>query len=323
MFLGIQTGFPILDNIILILILLLIISFFIGIVLFIFSIYVFRITFIPPKEFKRGKTTPKWKVYEKEQIAHLKEFDSLEKEDVFINGYKGKKAHGYFIKSKSDSKKVVIFVHGWKSHGLNDYICGGMCLHRQGYNVLVIDQYAHGQSEGKYISFARYDKENLKSWINYVNEKFNDNCKIYLMGMSMGSSTVLWLAGDDLKNVSGIIGDSGYYNGYDLALYFIKRKLKFFPSVVAFMTRVIALIICKFDIKKCDLQKAMVTSKYPILFLYGDKDDFVPIEHTINAYNDCRSKKEIVMFEDCDHIVAGMKCPEKYVKSVINFIEKY
>lgn len=321
MFLGIQTGNEILDSIIIILIILAIIMASILIMLFFVSIYIFRMTFTPPKEFKRGKTNAKWMVYKKEQDDHLNEFDSLEKEEVFIEGYNKAKAHGYFIKSKTNSKKVVIFAHGWKSHGLNDYICGGMFLHRNNYNVLIIDQYAHGQSEGKYISFGKFDKINVKKWIDYINERFKNDCEIYLMGMSMGSSTVLWLAGDTLLNVHGIIGDSGYYNGYDLALYFISRKSKFLPGVAAFMTRVIAFVVCHFDVKKCDLRGAMKTSKYPILFMYGDKDDFVPISHTINAYNDCTSKKEIVMFEDCEHIIAGLKCPEKYEKSVVKFIE--
>lgn len=323
MFLSINTGFPVLDSIILILIVGLVVCLFIGIFLSIIAYIVFRKTFIPPKEFKRGKTTPKWMVYKKEQDAHLAEFDKLDKEDVFIKGYKNKKAHATLIKSKTNSKKVVIFLHGWKSHGLNDYICGGMFLHRHDYNVLVVDQYAHGQSEGKYISFGRFDQENLKCWINYINELFNNDCQIYLMGMSMGSSTVLWVAKDELLNVHGIIGDSGYYNGYDLALYFIKRNAKIFPTVVAFMTRVIAFIITKVDIKKCDLKESMLKSKYPILFLYGDKDDFVPTTHTIQAYNDCTSKKELVMFEDCEHIIAGLKCPVKYETSIVKFIEKY
>lgn len=323
MFLAINTGSAVLDSIILILIIGSIVALVILFVLFIIAIGVFRKTFIPPKEFKRGKTTPKWAVYKKEQDEHLKEFDSLEKEEIFIHGHKNKKAHGVFIKSKTNSKKVVIFVHGWKSHGLNDYICGGMSLHRHGYNVLIVDQYAHNLSEGKYISFGRFDQENLRGWVDYINERFSNDCMIYLMGMSMGSSTVLWLANSNINNIHGIIADSGYYNGYDLALYFIKRNVKFFPSVIAFLTRLIAIIICKFDIKKCDLKQQMLHSKYPILFLYGDKDDFVPIEHTIKAYNDCTSKKEIVMFEDCNHIIAGLKCPEKYEKSIINFIEKY
>lgn len=322
MFLAINTGFPVLDNIILILIVAMIVCLLIGFILFIISIIIFRRTFIPPKEFKRGKTTPKWAVYKKEQDENLEEFDTLNKEEIFINGYKNNKAHATLIKSKSNSKKVVIFLHGWKSHGLNDYICGGMFLHRNGYNVLVVDQYAHGLSEGKYISFGRFDKENLKCWVDYINNKFDNDCEIYLMGMSMGSSTVLWCAGDQLLNVKGIIGDSGYYNGYELALYFIKRNVKFLPSVVAFMTRIIAIVVCKFDIYKCDLKKAMVTSKYPILFIHGDKDDFVPTSHSIKAYNDCTSKKEIVLFEDCIHIIAGLKYPLKYETTIVKFIDK-
>lgn len=322
MLLNFTTGIPVLDNILLIAFVGFVILLIIGFVLFIISIKVFQKTFIPPKSFTRGKNKPKYAKYKDLQEQYLKEYDNLDKEEVYIKGYKNKKAHGTLIKSKTNSKKVIIFAHGWKSNGLNDYICGATFLHRHDYNVLVIDQYAHNESEGKYISFGMYDKFNVLKWVDYINEYFQKDCEIYLMGVSMGSSTVLWLASRTMENVHGIIGDSGYYNGYELAKYFIAKNISFVPNLVAFMTRIVCKIFAGFDIKKCDLKEALTHSKYPILLFHGDKDDFVPIEHTVNAYNDCTSKKEIVIFEGSNHIIASLMHQEKYENHVIKFIEE-
>jgi esterase/lipase len=68
--------------------------------------------------------------------------------------------------------------------------------------------------------------------------------------------------------------------------------------------------------------KQLKKSKTPTLFIHGDKDDFVPIDHTVNAYNDCTSKKEIVIFEGADHVIASLMHKEKYENHVIKFIEE-
>ena len=116
------TGIPVFDNILLIAFVGFVILLIIAFVLFIISIKVFQKTFIPPKSFTRGKTKPKYAKYKDLQEQYLKEYDNLDKEEVYIKGYKNKKAHGTLIKSKTNSKKVIIFAHGWKSNGLNDYI---------------------------------------------------------------------------------------------------------------------------------------------------------------------------------------------------------
>ena len=238
-------------------------------------------------------------------------------------GYKNKRIHGTFIKSKTGSKKVILFSHGWKNNGLNDYACAGMYYHKLGYNVLVIDHFGHGESSGKHITFGFFDRHNIKKWVDFINDRFNNDCKIFMHGLSMGSSIVTWSCADKLNNVCGIIADSGFCEGYELAKHIVRKQIKFFPDLVLFNARVICRIFAGFDIKKCNTSDALKKSKYPILFMHGDKDDFVPTKHSIISYDKCTGRKEIVIFDDCEHIISCLRHPEKYKEVVIKFIEKY
>lgn len=316
------TNSALLDNIIFILLVLGLVLFILYVVTFFISIKLYQASFKTPKSFPRGKKTKKWQKYSEQIDKTLDELDALDKEELFITGCNNLKLHATFIKSNTNSKKVIVFSHGWKNTGFNDYACGGYFYHRLGYNVLILDHSGHGQSEGKHITFGYFDHKNVIKWVEVINEKFNYDCQIYLHGLSMGASTVAWTADVKMDNVHGIIFDSGFCNGYELASYIVKKNVKFLPSVILFNARILCLIFAKFDLKKCDIRKALQNSKYPILFLHGDKDDFVPTSHSINAYEITTSKKKIKLFDDATHIIAGVMHPKAYQDEVISFIEE-
>ena len=308
-------------NILLILAILLVIAY---IVLFIISYFAFRKAFVPPKDIPIGKVSRRWSSFKEELADNIKELDQLEKEKIILKGYKNRKISANFINSKTKNNKIIIFSHGWKNTGINDYSCAGMLWHRNNYNVLIIDHQGHGDSVGKYIGFGgKIDRYNLKCWIDYLNEKFDNKCEIYLHGFSMGASAVLGLASEKLNNVKAIIADSGYVNAYEQCKFVIKKQYKFFGNIIAFNVRIYSSILAGYNFKKCDTKEAMLHSKYPILFLHGEKDSFVPNINSIENYNLCDSQKEIIIYDDASHTVACMMYPKKYQEDIFKFINKY
>lgn len=318
----ISTGNALFDNILFMMLIFMLIVIIFLIIYFFIALKFFKKAFVPPKTFRKGKNSSKWAVYKDKILKNWELIEKLEKEDIYLVGYKNKKIHATFIKSNTGSKKVIIFSHGWKNSGLNDYACAGMHYHENGYNVLVVDHYAHGESMGKYISFGSFDSYNMKLWIDFINQKFNNDSQIYLHGLSMGATIVTKLANEKLENVRGIIADSAYMDANELLEYFVRKQVKFLPSVVSFFLRLLAKIFARVNIKKCHTKSALVASRYPILFLHGDKDDFVPTKNALKSYELCTSKKEIIIFDNAEHIVSCLMHEEKYKNATIEFIEK-
>ncbi len=77
-------------------------------------------------------------------------------EDVYITSRDGLRLHGTFFCCEGSGRAVVCF-HGYTSEGLNDYTSIAKFYLNQGFSLMVVDERAHGKSEGTYIGFGCLD----------------------------------------------------------------------------------------------------------------------------------------------------------------------
>ena len=122
------------------------------------------------------------------------------------------------------SKKTAVCVHGYTSNGLRDFGRISKILYNSGFNVLIYDQRACGESEGKYITFGIKERYDCLLWLKTILEKYGQK-DIYLFGVSMGATTSLMtLAFDELpKNVKGVVADCAYISPYHVFKYQLKK----------------------------------------------------------------------------------------------------
>ena len=66
----------------------------------------------------------------------------------------------------------------------------GEKYYEMGYNVLLPNNRAHGNSEGNYIGMGWLDKDDIACWVNWINKQ-DPNAKIILHGVSMGAATTM------------------------------------------------------------------------------------------------------------------------------------
>ena len=95
------------------------------------------------------------------------------------------------LKTKNFPIKLFICVHGFTGSGKKDFASLARTYYLNGYNVLLVDNRRHGQSEGKYVGFGVLDRLDLRNWVKYVINRFGSNVQIFLHGISMGAATVL------------------------------------------------------------------------------------------------------------------------------------
>ena len=106
-----------------------------------------------------------WDLY----IPHIREckekLREMPHEDLFVCSEDGLKLHATYFPSEG-SKKIAICFHGYTSEGMNDYSTLAIFYKKNGYNLLLVDERAHGQSEGTYIGFGCLDRHDAKLWID-------------------------------------------------------------------------------------------------------------------------------------------------------------
>lgn len=68
---------------------------------------------------------------------------------------------------KANSNKTAVILHGYMNNK-DTMAAYAYLFHKLGYNVLLPDARAHGDSEGKYIGYGWIEKSDVKKWINKV-----------------------------------------------------------------------------------------------------------------------------------------------------------
>ncbi|HEY5525488.1 MAG TPA: alpha/beta hydrolase [Clostridium sp.] len=257
---------------------------------------------------------------EKTRVAWL--MDSSNYNDCYRTSSDGLKLHGYEINNAVTSNVWVITVHGYMSEGkeMSDY-AKKFC--EMGYNVLIPDLRGHGKSEGDYIGMGWDDRGDILSWINYIIEK-DSNAKIVLHGISMGAGAVMMTSGEELpSNVQAIVEDCGYTSAWDEFSYQLNILFEYPKFPILNMASLVTRVRAGYWLGDASAIKQVAKATVPMLFIHGDKDDFVPYYMLDEVYNAANCEKKKVIVEGAKHVEAATVDPELYWTSIKNFINKY
>lgn len=137
-----------------------------------------------------------------------------EPEDIFLPSFDGLRLHGQLVQ-QPESKGTILLFHGYRSSWVIDFSIVLPYYYSLGYDLLVVDERAHGQSEGDYITFGVRERRDVVTWAQYAAMHFGPAHPLILDGLSMGAATVLMASELDLPaSVRGIIADCGFSSPY-------------------------------------------------------------------------------------------------------------
>ena len=151
-------------------------------------------------------------------------------EELHVMSYDGKLLHATFL-PKEHAKGTILLFHGYKSCWQIDF---GLVLpyyyDTLGYSLLLVDQRAHGLSQGKYLTFGVRERMDVISWATYMGQKLGQDAPLILGGLSMGATTVLMASCFDFPaNVRAIIADCGFTSPYEIAKSVLHRDYPRLP----------------------------------------------------------------------------------------------
>lgn len=245
----------------------------------------------------------------------------IKHEDILITSFDNTKLSAKYYHN-SDEKIIQIMFHGYKGSGVVDF-CGGHKLARDiNHNILLIDQRGAGKSNTHTITFGIKERFDCLEWINYCINRFGDDVKIILVGVSMGASTVLMASELNLpNNVIGIVADSPFTSPKDIISKVIK-DMKLSPKLVYPFIKLSARIFGHFKLEETDSIKAVKNSKVPILIIHGERDSFVPCHMSKQIAENANGNVEFHSFEGAGHGFSFMTNPDRYIKITNEFYEK-
>ena len=286
--------------------------------------YAYRVAFWSPKASREDLPVHKGKQYEPhlEVIARLLQtIIDRPCEFVSVTSHDGLTLSGRYY-HVADGAPLDIAFHGYRSAGLTDF-CGGAEISRElGHNLLLVDQRAHGKSQGRTITFGIKERYDVVSWVDYALERFGPDTRIMLYGISMGASTVLMASELPLpENVKGIVADCPYSSPTRI-IAAVGRKMRIPTGIAAVFSWAGAKVYGGFDLRESGPVRAVKQAKVPILLIHGESDGFVPCDMSAEIQ---RSNPRMVYrctFPGADHGISFLVDPDRYRKIVREFCDR-
>ena len=244
----------------------------------------------------------------------IKELASLPYEDVFITSYDGLKLRARYYKGKPDSP-VAIGFHGYRSNALRDLAGLTTYYYHKGYDVIIVDERAHGMSEGKATTFGAKERFDVLSWSRYAEERFGKDKKIILFGLSMGAASIILASALDLPDgVKLAVCDCPYSSASTI----IKKVCsdKKCPPKLAFPTiNLGAKTFGRFNLSDSEPIKAIKEAKIPIFLVHGTADKLVPYKMS-DSLAEAGKTVTYLRIDGAPHLLAMMCDEEGYIKAL-------
>ena len=242
--------------------------------------------------------------------------------DTFVVMPSGYKAYAIYLYAPKPTDKTAVVVHGYKVRAEGMLHIAYLYNHDMGYNVLLPDLYGHGESEGDHIQMGWKDRWDVIRWSEVADDIFPHTQQV-LHGISMGAATVMAVSGEKTPDyVKCFVEDCGYSSVWDEFAAQLKEQfgLPSFPL----MNTTSELCKLKYGWSFAEAQQIEQVRKStkPMLFIHGDKDDFVPYRMLQPLYEaKTKGKKSIFIAKGSIHAMAYRDHHEEYTQKVKEFLK--
>jgi uncharacterized protein len=238
-----------------------------------------------------------------------------------IRSQDGVELTGYYFPSHSESKTCVILAHGHRASSEN---LGEIAnkYHEHGFDVLMVDNRAHGQSGGSHSGLGWLEKRDYTIWIDRIVEYLGEGAVIVLHGVSMGANALLNAAGDGLPSeVRAVIADSAFTSIRAILTYRLHKH--YLPATPILVTAaILGALGERNQIFRADTCKQVANSSIPVLFIHSKGDRQNPPWMTEQLYAHTTSYKELWITGDASHGMLAFTAQTAYMKRVFAFIQR-
>lgn len=259
--------------------------------------------------------------YREKMLENIGKLMEAPYERVTVRSYDNLRLVGKLYEGEPGAP-LILFFHGYRSTAERDASGGFQLCREKGWHILMVDERALGESEGKEITFGIRERFDCQTWAEYAAKRFGPETPIFIWGISMGASTVLMASELPMpESVKGIVADCGF----DTPSAIIKetaRRRKMPAELSGWFVGLGARIFGGFRMDEASALDSVTRARLPILLIHGEEDEIVPFEMVYAIKESCASPVEILTVPGAAHGISWYVDMPTYQEALIRFMEE-
>jgi pimeloyl-ACP methyl ester carboxylesterase len=242
--------------------------------------------YMPIKPHRTSKATVGWQLPRGTQPENY----GLKPEPFTVRTKDGLQLKALYFPADTASLTTLILVHGiggCKEH----FLPTAERLTKQGLNIVLFDQRAHGESEGVYCTFGYNERYDIATILDTLLRR-KPGLRCGILGNSLGGAVALQALAIEPRLQFGII-ESTFHDLQAVVTEYGEDVLGIHSSWLARQTLQRSAAIAYFPALEIRPYEAARKIRQPVFMSHGDQDDKIPIAFGKQNFDNLASKHKI------------------------------
>jgi alpha-beta hydrolase superfamily lysophospholipase len=198
---------------------------------------------------------------------------------------------GWWFQGPSHRRGTLIYLHGSADNRASGVQIAERFLER-GFDALLYDSRAHGESEGNACTYGYYERRDLSRAIDLLRVR-----PIVVLGVSLGGAVALQAAAEDSR-ISAVVAVASFSD-----LRTVARERAPFVASQADIEAAFRLAEeqAHFEVDEAGPLKAAGRIRVPVLLVHGDADAETPPAHSERLFEALHCEKRLLLVPGAGH----------------------
>ena len=227
----------------------------------------------------------------------------------------------WLVRSQLTPRGTIIYLHGVSECKIVGLPLAKL-LHETGFHVFLYDSRRHGDSGGRYCTYGFYEKHDVSTVINYLEQQPDlDLGNIGVFGSSMGSAVAIQAAALD-KRIKAVVAESGFATLRTIFDDYQKRMIKMPWHYLRNLVIKRSEHLAHFKANAVSPLEAVKNVHAPLFILHGTADNLIKHEYSELLFKNANAPKELWLIPGARHNDMAEIGGNDYYKRIVEFFEK-
>ena len=238
--------------------------------------------------------------------------------EVSFLSQSGSTIKGWMLEAKQ-GKGGVLLLHGVRSNRLQ-MLNRAKFLQKEGYDVLLFDFQAHGESKGESITFGHLESLDVEAAYAYLEDRLC-NPTIAVIGVSLGGASALL---SSVKTKAQVLVLESVYPSIEQA---IDDRMKIYlGSMGEYFSPLLTLQLeprLGFGIDKLRPIDEVSKVTSAVLVVAGEKDIHTTLQESKQLFSKANEPKELWIVKGAKHVDFDALLGKEYEERILDFLDEY